>query len=269
MAAEGRFAGRSPEIFLAVIGLLFSAVLILIISVFESPPVSAENPWPLIGDLFGVLFLAAAVLIWRGGQIGYLIAIPVSGIFLALFGPADLQDSLTGFADLGTFLQGLLVLTALVVSLVYSVLGWRQVSRRAVAPRQPAVLPVSASFALIAVGFLVGGTSIGVLASGVETRLLANPGTTANVTILRGAADPSNVHAFSPAAPSVKVGEAVTWVNKDTVAHTVTSEGNALFDSGNLPTGGTFRFTFTKAGTYHYFCTIHPWMKGVVVVAAS
>jgi plastocyanin len=67
----------------------------------------------------------------------------------------------------------------------------------------------------------------------------------------------------------VKVGETVTWVNDDTVAHTATSQGGALFDSGNLPTGGTFRFTFTKAGTYHYFCTIHPWMKGVVVVAAN
>ena len=252
MAADGRLARRSIEVFLAVIGLLFSAVLIVVISVLESPPISAENPWPLIGDLFGVLFLAAAVLIWRGGRVGYLIAIPVSAVFLGVFGPSDLQDSLTGFADLWAFLQGLSLLTALVLAMVYSVLGLRQVARRASAPRQPAVLPASASLALVAVGFLVGGTLIGVLASGVESRLLANTGAAGNVTILRGAADPSHVHAFMPATLSVKVGATVTWVNEDTVAHTVTSEGSTLFDSGNLPTGGTFSFTFTRAGTYHY-----------------
>ena len=68
------------------------------------------------------------------------------------------------------------------------------------------------------------------------------------------------------AAVQVKVGKTVTWVNKDTVTHTVTSDASSLFDSGFMPTGATFQFTFTTAGTYPYYCTVHPFMKGTIVV---
>ena len=56
----------------------------------------------------------------------------------------------------------------------------------------------------------------------------------------------------------MKAGTKVTWVNKDTVTHTVTSQGISLFDSGNLATGATFSYTFARAGTYPSYCTIHP-----------
>ena len=65
---------------------------------------------------------------------------------------------------------------------------------------------------------------------------------------------------------TVKVGKTVTWVNKDTVTHTVTSDGSSLFDSGFMPTGATFQFSFKTAGTYPYYCTVHPFMKGTIVV---
>lgn len=76
--------------------------------------------------------------------------------------------------------------------------------------------------------------------------------------------------AFSPATITIKVGTTVTWTNNTSVPHTVTSDDNTTFDSGlNTPiaaNGGTFSFTFTKAGTFAYHCQIHPFMKATVIV---
>jgi plastocyanin len=70
---------------------------------------------------------------------------------------------------------------------------------------------------------------------------------------------------FSPATLTTTVGSTVIWKNTSQVAHTVTSD-DGTFDSGDLPAGGTFRFTFTKPGTYHYICAYHPWMVGTIIV---
>ena len=72
--------------------------------------------------------------------------------------------------------------------------------------------------------------------------------------------------AFSPASVTVKVGDTVTWTNKDSTGHTVASDDGTTFTSPTMATGATFSFTFTKAGTYAYHCSIHPNMKGTVVV---
>src|SRR2546427_390819 len=131
----------------------------------------------------------------------------------------------------------------------------------------PKTVPVSTTIAVLAVGFIVGAAFIGILAAGVESRLLASSGTGADVTIVEGASShyPGGPF-FSPANLTVKVGKTVTWVNKDTVTHTVTSDGSSLFDSGFMPTGATFQFTFTTVGTYPYYCTVRPFMKGTVGV---
>jgi plastocyanin len=71
--------------------------------------------------------------------------------------------------------------------------------------------------------------------------------------------------AFSPANLTVRVGTTVTWTNKDSDAHTVTSSNGPLH-SATLNTGDTYRYTFTKAGTYSYLCSIHPFMLGSVQV---
>ena len=73
---------------------------------------------------------------------------------------------------------------------------------------------------------------------------------------------------FSPQAITVKSGTTVTWTNMDSVPHTVTSKtpSPVSFNSGTLEQGGTFSFTFTQAGTYPYFCTVHTFMTGTVVV---
>ncbi len=70
--------------------------------------------------------------------------------------------------------------------------------------------------------------------------------------------------AFAPATLTVKVGTKVTWTQDDATVHTVSDTG--VFDSGTLPKGQTYSYTFGKAGTYHYLCTIHPYMKGTVIV---
>ncbi len=68
--------------------------------------------------------------------------------------------------------------------------------------------------------------------------------------------------AFNPKQLSVAVGTTVVWTNKDSMAHTVTADDNS-FDSGNLNPGDTFKFTFTKAGTFPYHCKYHGGPNGV------
>ncbi len=71
--------------------------------------------------------------------------------------------------------------------------------------------------------------------------------------------------AFSPASYSVKAGITVTWTNNDNMTHTVTANDSS-FDSGNITVGSSYSKTFSMAGTYPYHCTIHPGMKGTIVV---
>ncbi|HEX7285968.1 MAG TPA: cupredoxin family copper-binding protein [Candidatus Angelobacter sp.] len=70
---------------------------------------------------------------------------------------------------------------------------------------------------------------------------------------------------FSPATLTVSPGATVRWTNKDDVPHTVVSSDKA-FTSNTLDTDQEFTYTFTKAGTYNYFCSIHPKMTATVVV---
>ena len=69
---------------------------------------------------------------------------------------------------------------------------------------------------------------------------------------------------FSPASLTVKVGTKVTWTNHDSVTHTVTADQGAF--NSTVPAGGSFSFTFSKAGTYAYHCMIHPFMMATIVV---
>jgi len=71
--------------------------------------------------------------------------------------------------------------------------------------------------------------------------------------------------AFSPATLTVKVGTTVTWVNSDSVAHSAVSD-DGTFDTKLLAPGEKGSYTFTKAGTYTYKCSIHPSMTGTIVV---
>ena len=76
---------------------------------------------------------------------------------------------------------------------------------------------------------------------------------------------------YIPYEVTVDVGGEVTWDNIDSAAHTVTggsaSDGpSGVFDSSLFMTGTTFSHKFEESGTFNYFCMVHPWMEGVVVV---
>ena len=72
---------------------------------------------------------------------------------------------------------------------------------------------------------------------------------------------------FGPATLTVSVGTTVTWTNRDDIPHTVVSTDDPkVFKSKVLDTDERFSFTFSKAGTYPYFCSIHPKMTAKVVV---
>lgn len=92
-----------------------------------------------------------------------------------------------------------------------------------------------------------GGSGSGVVQSG-----------TANVTIQN--------FAFHPSSLTVKAGTKVTFTNEDTTPHTTTATSTKGFDSGALSKGQSYTMTFTKPGTYSYICTIHPYMKGTIIV---
>jgi plastocyanin len=69
---------------------------------------------------------------------------------------------------------------------------------------------------------------------------------------------------FAPPELTVKVGDTVTWTNHDDIPHTLVSAGK--FRSKTLDTDNSFSFTFTTAGDYKYFCSLHPHMTGLIKV---
>jgi amicyanin len=70
---------------------------------------------------------------------------------------------------------------------------------------------------------------------------------------------------FAPVEISVSAGTTVTWTNRDDIPHTVVST-DKVFKSKVLDTDDKYSYTFTKPGTYPYFCSVHPKMTGTVVV---
>jgi plastocyanin len=70
---------------------------------------------------------------------------------------------------------------------------------------------------------------------------------------------------FGPQTLAVSVGTTVVWTNRDDIPHTVVST-DGVFKSKVRDTDEKFSYTFTKAGTYPYFCSVHPKMTGKVVV---
>ena len=75
---------------------------------------------------------------------------------------------------------------------------------------------------------------------------------------------------YLPYQIEISSGENVIWHNIDSAAHTVTSgipgTPDGLFDSGMVLSGGTFEYSFPEPGEYDYYCMVHPWMTGKVIV---
>ena len=75
---------------------------------------------------------------------------------------------------------------------------------------------------------------------------------------------------YIPSEIFIEKGEQVTWINEDSAFHSVTSgfydSPTSLFDSGHLDPFETYTVTFDESGIFDYFCTLHPWMMGQVIV---
>jgi len=98
-----------------------------------------------------------------------------------------------------------------------------------------------------------------------------------DINMVVGSSNPgceTNNMCYMPYNAALDIGGEAMWHNVDAMAHTVSSgtpaEGlDDIFDSGLVPAGGMFSYKFEEAGTYDYFCMVHPWMTGIVTVSAE
>jgi plastocyanin len=262
---ESRLARRRPEVLVTFIGLVYSGLYLLYVTLSN---ISASFTLMLIP--FMILFLGLAYGVWRTKRFAFIGSAVLSGFFLLFFGSVALEP-LGNPSDFLLFFGVSTVFFSLITTVVYSVLGAKTFWKRSVDASLPRrTIPRSSFFALIMVGFIAGGLVVGAFAGQTQARLLGNLGKSADITILQGAGTQGNPAGyFSPANFTVKVGKSVTWSNGDGSTHTVTSTTSGLFDSGSIPSGGTYSHTFSQPGTYQYYCTIHPWMKGTIVVTSG
>jgi plastocyanin len=87
----------------------------------------------------------------------------------------------------------------------------------------------------------------------------------ANVKII----EQNGKYSFQPATLTIKMGTQVEWLNTSDAPHTVTSDTAGVFNTAsNITQNQTFKFTFTKAGTFSYHCNIHPYMKAAITVTS-
>lgn len=73
--------------------------------------------------------------------------------------------------------------------------------------------------------------------------------------------------AFEPRTLEVTAGTEVTWTNRDSATHTVQGSEGLFEESADLGDGDSFSFTYAEPGSYSYFCGIHQYMRGEVVVS--
>jgi amicyanin len=104
---------------------------------------------------------------------------------------------------------------------------------------------------------LLGGVASAAMIHGVSIAGAAEEKAASSITI--------DNFSFTPKEITVAAGTTITWVNHDDVPHTVVNT-EKKFKSKALDTDDQFSFTFTDAGTYSYFCSVHPIMTGKVIV---
>ena len=119
---------------------------------------------------------------------------------------------------------------------------------------------------------LLTALAVGLISLSIDsTAVFAQTGT--SVSIVPGSSTPNNPKFYDPTPVNVAVGTNVTWTNNDATLHTVysgspqdTENSGKLFQSDYMAKGKTFSHKFDTAGTFDYYCTLHPFMIGQVVV---
>jgi plastocyanin len=268
MSMQQPFARRSLGVLVPISGLIVAAIILLGVVPFSG---AIAPGYDTILVVASVLFLISAGLIWVKSTVGYPLAALLSVLFLALFS-SDTPHYLTGFADFYSFFSIIVIVPVLILVLISSVLGAKRVlTQGSPSTTQGKMFSASSLITLLIVGFVLGGVFVGALANGSVLAIGASANMSpANITIPSGAFNPGASQFYVPEVLTVPVGTTVIWVNNDTVTHTVTStsvpSGADSFTSGFLAYGNKFSVTFTVPGTYSYDCTIHPFMKGTIIV---
>src|SRR3989442_6323161 len=225
-------------------------------------PASVADPIAASLLVFMVLFFISAYMGLKGKRWTSVLTAFVSVLFFVLFG-SFLVPSLANPAD-AAFWLAISGIPALILVAIFSILSIFHAKTGLLQKRYLAT-PNSAGGLLTigVIGFVVGGLIVGAIGGRVILRNIS--AAKADITIVPNA--PSMAMAFTPQNFTLSVGSTVTWVNKDTTGHTVTSNVTGLFGSPLLSVSETWSHTFSQAGIYHYHCTPHPQMWGVIVVS--
>ncbi len=254
-SVASKSAPRSIVSWIITLSLIIAGLDILAVSALS---IATLGVFVILIALFVALFFLFAFGSWRGKRWGYVGGIIMSLLIVLLFGsPADISSN-PGYY---TFPFSFTLFVATVVAILYGAYGLYTAKRPIAMPRQ---IPVASILGLVAVGVAIGGLFVGGFAGVTQNRLLSSRGVHVDITIPMGAAFLTTT-AFNPDNYTVKAGTTVTWFNDDSTSHTVTSTTGA-FNSDNIASGATYSHTFSQAGTYSYYCAIHPNMKGMVVV---
>jgi plastocyanin len=216
----------------------------------------------LIFLVFIALFFVAAAFSLKEKRWAYILGTVASVAFVLLFS-TNIADIASNPADSGFWIvMSALPATFLVV--LFSIIAFRNAKTGLMQKRYLATPQSTGGLVTLAViGFVIGALLVGTIGAGAILRNIAAG--RADIEIVPGAQ--SAAMAFLPGSFHVAVGGTVTWINKDTTSHTVTSNMTGQFDSPSLTTGATYRHTFSSAGMFYYHCTPHPQMWGVIVVS--
>jgi len=127
--------------------------------------------------------------------------------------------------------------------------------------------PLSFVVALLGVGLILASGAVFIAHDGPDSTAAAQPQAGAPAG---GDTVPISDFLYKPEQLTVAVGTKVTFTNEDSAPHTATSgrspTGDGVFDTGTLKQGQSKRVKLTKAGTFAYYCAIHPFMKATVIV---
>ncbi len=216
----------------------------------------------LILFVFIAIFLISGAFSFLGKRWAFAVGAAMSILLLALFGP-NIATSLSNPAE-SSFWIGISIVPLLILVLIFAVLAYR--NAKTGLEHKPYLSSVKSTGGLLTVaviGFVIGGLVVGAIGGSV---ILGNiSGVPADIEIVKDASSSSQPYVPGNFTVHLSAGGKVSWINKDTTAHTVTST-TGLFDSGTSGVGSTWSHTFTTAGTYPYYCTIHPMMTGTIVV---
>ncbi|HKW43465.1 MAG TPA: plastocyanin/azurin family copper-binding protein [Thermoplasmata archaeon] len=260
----GWVAGKPFALWVIAGGLVYTALALL---VYTLSFFSGATDLGLVAFLltFIILFLIAAFFSLRARRWAYILG-SVVGIILVLLFSFNIAASASNPADSG-FWFTMSALPALFLVVLFSILSFRN-AKAGLASKKYLATPVSSGglLTIAVIGFVVGSLIAGAIGGGIILRTIASP--PSDVSIVRDAAG-KGMLAYQPTTFTVSVGGTVTWINRDITAHTVTSNSTdpgSPFDSGIMTTGVPWSHTFTVAGTYRYYCTIHPMMVATIVV---